>query len=439
MLARTTKLSLIFLLFAGSLLAQEPQITGDNQEATAITESNVESSQADAATGQIDGQLLFKKNCTQCHKLGSALIGPDLLGIRERKSEEWLIRFIQNSQAVIESGDEYAVALFEQYNNVIMPPQPLNEDEVAAVLDYIDEEEKKLAEGVPGTPGGSGGPGFDPTAGAEGLFGLSYEQTMGLLAVVLLILLAICFTLVRIHQQVSDLVWAKDHPGEIKPEKEIREGRIKYFVREFQERVNPTFAVISVIGIFVVGGAAFTWVQAQWLGSQYKYSPTQPIAFSHKLHAGQMNIDCQYCHSSASISKNAGIPSVETCMNCHSYVQGGLQTENPEIKKLIQHWQDSVPIEWVRIHNVPDLAYFNHSQHVTVGGLDCVKCHGQIVHMDEVIQNTTLEMGWCINCHRETAVDSTNQYYAETFKFMDQHKQFTIAQLGGLECSKCHY
>jgi len=173
------------------------------------------------------------------------------------------------------------------------------------------------------------------------------------------------------------------------------------------------------------------------VGVQQGYAPTQPIAFSHALHAGEYQIDCNYCHTGVRKSKNANIPSANICMNCHS----SIQTESPEIKKIYAALENNEPIEWVRVHNIPDLAYFNHAQHVAVGEIECQTCHGPVEEMEVVRQHASLTMGWCINCHRETEINGDNEYYD---KLVELHsavskEPMTVNDIGGLECSKCHY
>jgi len=227
----------------------------------------------------------------------------------------------------------------------------------------------------------------------------------------------------------------------------------------FLKVLGTIFALL--MGAYVVFGMLFS------VGVDQGYQPIQPIAFSHKIHSGENKIDCQYCHSSAKHSKHSGIPSVNVCMNCHmaiAEVAEGTEIEwngqiygkerlDREIAKVydaagwdpeeLEYTGEEKPVKWVRIHNLPDLVYYNHAQHVTVGGIKCQKCHGPVEEMDEMYQYSPLTMGWCINCHRETNVDlKGNEYYA---KIHDQlAKQYgvekvTIAQLGGLECGKCHY
>jgi hypothetical protein len=177
---------------------------------------------------------------------------------------------------------------------------------------------------------------------------------------------------------------------------------------------------------------------------QQGYSPKQPIAFSHKIHAGDMEIDCKYCHTGVMKGKSATIPSVNICMNCHNQIKAGTQTGEGEIAKILTAYANNKPIEWVRIHNLPDLAYFNHSQHVNVAGVECQTCHGPIQEMEVVKQYSLLTMGWCIDCHRKTDINTKgNKYYDNLVELHNERKgkgaPFKVEENGGLECSKCHY
>ncbi|RMG75013.1 MAG: cytochrome C, partial [Bacteroidetes bacterium] len=168
------------------------------------------------------------------------------------------------------------------------------------------------------------------------------------------------------------------------------------------------------------------------------YMPEQPIKFSHKTHAGTYQINCQYCHSGASKSKSAWIPSVNVCMNCHKAIQQGAQYGTEEIAKIYEaagydpneaaYTKEPQPIEWVRIHNLPDHAYFNHAQHVTVGNIECQTCHGPVEEMEVVYQYSNLGMGWCISCHRQ-----------EKVKSLGETTPYTVEDMGGLNCARCHY
>ena len=188
------------------------------------------------------------------------------------------------------------------------------------------------------------------------------------------------------------------------------------------------------------------------IGVQEGYAPTQPIAYSHKVHAGQFEIDCNYCHTGVRIGKNANIPSANICMNCHGEIREGTNTGTTEIAKIYaaldydpdtrKYGPNSKPIEWVRVHNLPDLAYFNHSQHVKVGNIECETCHGEIKEMEVVGQHAQLTMGWCISCHRETKVNTRgNAYYDKLVQLHAEKSKepMKVVDIGGLECSKCHY
>ncbi|MBC7448836.1 MAG: cytochrome c3 family protein, partial [Hymenobacteraceae bacterium] len=191
--------------------------------------------------------------------------------------------------------------------------------------------------------------------------------------------------------------------------------------------------------IFIVVIIDVSLDEALGIGIQQGYQPTQPIAFSHKLHAGEHQINCTYCHTSVYKGKSANIPSANICMNCHSQIK----TESPQIQKIYKAIEQNKPIEWVRVHNLPDLAYFNHSQHTVAGGLKCQQCHGPIEEMEVVYQYSPLTMGWCINCHREYPLKTKdNGYYTKLQQLHDTQNAgaaFTVSSNGGTECSKCHY
>ena len=131
------------------------------------------------------------------------------------------------------------------------------------------------------------------------------------------------------------------------------------------------------------------------------HTPEQPIAFSHALHAGDNQIPCQHCHVHAAHSPSAGVPSVNKCMNCHKAVA----TDRPEIQKVAQYWENAEPIPWVKVHDLPDFVYFPHKRHVQAG-LACQECHGEVQAMTEVTRVSSLKMKWCVECHRERAVEN---------------------------------
>ena len=186
-------------------------------------------------------------------------------------------------------------------------------------------------------------------------------------------------------------------------------------------------------------------VDAIAVGRSRDYSPDQPIKFSHAIHAGQNGTDCLYCHSSAEYSKTAGIPSANVCMNCHLLVRSGTRSGAFEISKVIESYEKNNPIDWIKVHNLPDHVFFSHAQHVGVGNLKCQECHGPVEKMDRITQVTDMSMGWCINCHREKKVNfHDNKFYSEyedMGKKMKENKidSVTVEMIGGTDCMKCHY
>ena len=376
-----------------------------------------------------DGESLFKGNCTVCHAINEVVIGPALRDVHERQSEEWIYAFIKNSQKVIKSGDEYAVNLYNEYNKTLMTSFDFSDEELNAILTYIKDESTKEVQVVVADVSDASGQAVDSSINSN-----NFYLSLGLN---LFLLLVIIFILFRFTNLSKKYVLLQDNQLKGKllddDDKEIVDSgfNIKEFIKS-----NRVVGIASFlfIGIFVKSCIDGLYT----VGIQQNYQPTQPIAFSHKVHAGQYEIDCNYCHTGVNISKSANIPSVNICMNCHN----AINTDKPEIQKILTAYEENRPIEWVRVHNLPDLAYFNHKQHVAVGGLDCATCHGPIEEMDVVYQYSELTMGWCINCHRETEVSSKgNDYYKKLVELHNSSskKPMTVEDIGGLECSKCHY
>ena len=167
----------------------------------------------------------------------------------------------------------------------------------------------------------------------------------------------------------------------------------------FTKKANiiPLFLLIGIIlSIIFIVGAFWYW------GSPYftdvGYQPEQPVPYSHKFHAGELGMECYYCHTGVEKSAVAGIPSTQTCMNCHTMVK----PTSDSLKVVKASWDSGNPIQWVRVHKSPDYAYFDHSAHVNVG-VGCKSCHGRIDRMNVVLQTEPLSMEWCLDCHREPA------------------------------------
>ncbi|WP_435261287.1 c-type cytochrome [Tenacibaculum sp. nBUS_03] len=392
---------------------------------------------------QKEGKKLFKSLCASCHKLDKKLVGPALGKVEDRRENDWLKAWIKDNAALRASGDKEAIAVFEEYNGSNMTAFPqLTDKNIDDILYYttVGEIKKTPPPGeVPPTDGGSGGD--------------APKWLIYILAAAIIVAFLIIASLLK---TISELKGAPKTPGLVGQAAELWQGIKK------NTFLHVLFAIFgALMAAYFLFGTLFK------VGVDTGYQPVQPIAFSHKVHAGDNKIDCQYCHSSAKHSKHSGIPSVNVCMNCHkniSEVADGLQVEHndeilgkaeldKEIAKIydaagwdaekLEYTGKTKPVKWIRIHNLPDFAYFNHSQHVTVGGVKCQKCHGSVEEMDEVYQYSPLTMGWCIDCHKETKVDlKGNEYYAKIHKELAKKygvEQVTIAQLGGKECGKCHY
>jgi mono/diheme cytochrome c family protein len=390
-----------------------------------------------------NGKKLFKSNCASCHKLDKKLVGPALTGVTDKYSEEWLLSWIRNNAELRASGDEDAIAIFEEYNGSVMSAFPaLSDQDIFDILQYTIEGDKKVIPGGGDIAGGT-------TVVVEGK-NYDSEITIGLG-----ILLFLMVMLLARMKNTLRLVQGKD-PVSILDEAGWFWGRLIN---------NKGFVTVSTVVITVAFlSQLYGWMMG--VGMEQNYQPEQPIAFSHALHAGENQIDCNYCHSSARHSKHSGIPSANVCMNCHMYVDGSEITDDagnlkydgegsPEIAKIyaaigwdsenreyIEDYEQQ-PIKWVRIHNLPDLAYFNHSQHVSAAQLECQECHGPVETMEEVYQYSELTMGWCINCHRETEVQfNKNEYYQDFHEELTEKyhgEKITAEKIGGLECGKCHY
>jgi mono/diheme cytochrome c family protein len=390
-----------------------------------------------------DGAKLFKGNCASCHKpTDQKLVGPGLKGIRARWTDEAkLISWVKNSTEFLKTGDAYANKLYEEYGKSVMPAQALSDAEIIAVIDWADKGGDAPAASTADAktvPTGSG----DSESNSDTYFYV--------LLVVGLILIVLIRVLGTVNKSLKTLVDEKQGiVAEIKPE------LTPY--QTFRYWASNNKKIVAIIGLLIV-----TWSLKQgWdglmgIGVYQGYAPEQPIKFSHEIHAGQNQIACVYCHSGVEKSKHANIPSANVCMNCHAYIQEGAVSGKEEIKKIYAaldynpetrvYGPNKKPIEWIRVHNLPDHVYFNHSQHVKVGKIECTQCHGAVDSMEVVKQNSPLTMGWCIDCHRKTEVDyKDNKYYEELHKqFVNdpaykKGDKFTIGKIGGLECSKCHY
>ena len=390
------------------------------------------------------GKAIFNTNCAACHKLDAKATGPALRGVADKYDKEWLYKWIKNSAELIKSGDAEAVKVFEANGKVPMTafPQLSNED-IDNILAYTSAPvEQPAAATATAAPGAA--------ASQEG--GVSNNLILGVLAFVLAMLIAMLFFVKNILGKIATA------NGVTLPAEEKSLPIWKAFAK------NQFLVLVSSVMMILIG-MYFIYGYAMQIGVDQNYEPIQPIHYSHKIHAGDNKIECKYCHSSARVSKNAGIPSLNVCMNCHknisefqgdkdsTYVEYSKEFYTAEIQKLYDAvgWDKNTmsytgkvkPVKWVRIHNLPDFAYFNHSQHVSVAGVECQTCHGPVETMEVMRQYSPLTMGWCVNCHRETNVKvEGNAYYAKIHDELSKKygvDKLTAAQMGGLECGKCHY
>ena len=390
------------------------------------------------------GKKLFNANCAACHKLNKKAVGPALKGVSAKYDREWLYSWIKNSAAMIKDGDPQAVAVWEKYNKVAMNAFPLlSNTDIDNILAYTDYTPPAVV-ATAGTQQA-----VAPAAGS----GSNNDLILAALALVFVMLVVMLLLVQRTLKRVAIASGV-----DVAPPTKVQRPPI------WQVIVKNQFLIFIMVVGFLLSSAYFVYGYLMQIGIDQGYAPVQPIHYSHKIHSGANQIECKYCHSSARVSKHSGIPSLNVCMNCHKNIaeyNGEEDLDNgytkefytKEIKKLYKAvgWDedqqaytgDSQPVKWVRIHNLPDFVYFNHAQHVQVGGVQCQTCHGPVEEMEIMYQHSSLTMGWCINCHRETNVKvEDNEYYAKIHEELSKKygvEKLTVAQMGGLECGKCHY
>jgi mono/diheme cytochrome c family protein len=382
-----------------------------------------------------DGKALFQANCASCHALNKKLTGPALAGLEERgpwADRKKLYAWIRNPAGFAKT-EPYAAGLIKEYGVLMTAFPSLSDAEIDAIVAYINTPPADNNK----TPGGVAAP-------------VQEEDNSFLYGILSLVLAVVALILLQINSNLKKLSDEKEGVKGAEP--------VPFWK-------NKAYVATGIILLFLVGGF-YTIQGAIGLGRQTDYQPEQPIYYSHKVHAGINQVSCLYCHGGAMEGKHANIPSVNVCMNCHMAIneykgpelvrEDGTKVDGTaEIKKLYEYagWDPALnkytgngkPIEWIRIHNLPDHVYFNHSQHTKVGGVQCQTCHGPIQEMGEVKQFSNLSMGWCINCHRESKVQfQDNGFYSIYEKFHNDIKNgkmdsVTVEKIGGTECQKCHY
>ena len=391
----------------------------------------------------VKGKELYNSSCAACHKLDGKATGPALRGVADKYEAAWLYKWINNSSDLIKSGDAQAVKAFEENGKVPMPafPQLSNED-IDNILAYTSEVAPAPPKPAPGAEKGA----VDSSSDS----GSSNNVILVVLSVVLLLLIVMLFF-------VRKVLIKKARANGVEVDSKEKSLRL------WEAFAKNQFLVLVTVILLLLTSAYFAYGYFMQIGVDQNYEPVQPIHYSHKIHAGDNEIDCNYCHSTARVGKNSNIPSLNVCMNCHKNIGEVAETTateehskafyDGEIQKLYdavgwdkegqKYTGKTTPVKWVRIHNLPDFVYFNHSQHVTVAGVECQKCHGPVEEMEVMKQYSPLTMGWCVNCHRETDVKvNDNEYYDKVHKELSKKygvSSLTAAQMGGLECGKCHY
>lgn len=393
-----------------------------------------------------DGKGLFKQNCASCHNASSKpSTGPGLAGVLDRiPGGDWKYNWVHNPQKVIASGDGYAVAKFIEFNKSAMTAFPnLTKEEIDAILAYAH----------PG-PGDKivVTPVNDPTQPV----GNGATSTPVFLIVIVLILIIVLIAVLR-YTKINLRNAANEKEG--LPEEPARDflPAVRHWMAHHKTKMLViglfVFAVLTVKGWYALKGIGVYAEEVhpnEWVG----YHPSQPINFSHKIHAGENKIDCKYCHSGVEKSKTAQIPSANICMNCHKVInqnQAGTEESKAEIAKIYfavgwdgkKYTGEEHPILWNKVHNLPDHVFFSHQQHVVVGKVECDQCHGDVKAMGTAELQRPLTMGWCIDCHRTTPVKMEgNGYYTELHERMKEKykdQPITVAMAGGIECGRCHY
>ncbi len=413
-----------------------------------------------------NGETLFKNKCSTCHQIFKDGTGPKLYKVRDLwiadGAKEGSIYLWVNNWQKAAASDPYAEKVSKIKPTAMSMFPDLTKEDIDGIFDYIDAQPDPATKAAASGGGDAGGGPVVEESGNTWLW-----------VVAGIIFIVIILTLGGVRRQLSQVVAEKEgKPAEDFPTygSEIRQWMWK-------NKIYVGIAsLILVLCLLVIG--------IQGLGNinvMESYQPTQPIDYPHNVHAGINGIDCKYCHNAADKSKTAGVPTVNVCMNCHKQVSGNTPEQEAKIQKIYdaagwngsEYTGETHPIKWNKVHVLPDHVYFNHEQHVTVGGIDCKQCHGdmtkqvetaRVVPVEELnkiegnvqLTRPTLTMGWCIECHDQKGItegpltDKKSGYYDEIHKrLLNNDKKLynkyledgkvSVKELGGWECAKCHY
>jgi mono/diheme cytochrome c family protein len=425
----------------------------------------------DGYAAGIDGGALFKSKCATCHQPHKDGTGPKLYQVRQAweaggAGPEAIYQWVANWSAAAAS-DKYAAGVQAKKPTAMsqFPELAGKKDEINAIFDYIDAQPDPAAAAA----GGAGAPADGAAAtGVE-----EQEEGLSWIWIVLgVVFVSMIFAVGGVRRQLNNA--SKLASGESVDD-------TKSFGQEFKSWAWKYKRYVGIGGLVVVMGLIVMLFLAGYsIGVVEDYQPSQPIAFPHTVHAGKNGIDCKYCHNSVTKSKSAGLPTVNVCMNCHKQIAGNTPEQQAMIAKIYeaagwdgqQYTGKTKEIVWNKVHVLPDHVYFNHSQHVVAGGVDCKQCHGDMTQQLETakvqpvtelnkvegnipLTKKTLTMGWCIECHAEKAIQEGSLdkkgdgYYMEIhnrllkdkklYRSYLEDKKVTVKELGGWECAKCHY
>ena len=414
------------------------------------------------------GEALFKSKCATCHQTHKNGTGPKLFQVRDKwaaggAKEGSIYQWVNNWQTAAAT-DPYAAEVSKWSPTAMSAFPDLKKEEINAIMDWIDAQPDP-ASAAPAGGGATDGSTGEMTTDAE------EEGSVGWVWIVMGVIFIVIIMAVGGVRRQLNIATSDDQTSQEK----------LTYGEEFRTWAWKNKVYVGITTLVVVISLIVGFLQSlSRIGVVEGYQPSQPIVFPHAAHAGINGIDCKYCHNSVAKSKHAGIPTVNVCMNCHKQINGEGKPFAGEIQKIYKAagWNPSgagkytgkeTPIVWNKVHVLPDHVYFNHSQHVVVGGIDCKQCHGDMTTMTETakvhpveelnkiegnikLTKPTLTMGWCIECHgaKEVALgNGKNAYYDEIHRRLKMDKplyrkylkdgKITVNELGGWECAKCHY
>ena len=421
------------------------------------------------------GEALFKAKCSSCHQPHKNGTGPKLFQVRKKWSdggakEGSIYQWVNNWQ-VAAASDPYAQTVSTWSPTAMSQFPDLKKADIDAIMDWIDSQPEPGAADATGASGNGAVQNTDAEVAGE------EESSLGWIWIVLgVIFVTIIMAVGGVRRQLKYAT--AENEGEKTNDGLTYAEELKTWAWKYRLYVGLASLVV------VIGAIVTLFLNLYSVGVVEEYQPSQPIAFPHAIHTGTNGIDCKYCHNSVTKSKSAGLPTVNVCMNCHKQINGRTPAQQEQIAKIYEAagWNPdgagkytgkTNPIVWNKVHVLPDHVYFNHSQHVVVGGIDCKQCHGDMTKMTETVKvqpvselnkiegnipltKPTLTMGWCIECHGAKeistgSIDSKNDgYYNEIHKrLLNNDKKLyakyledgkvTVNELGGWECAKCHY